>query len=35
MGAMSIVETVDAHKGFSIVTDRISTTDRYAAGPTP
>ena len=28
MGAMAIVETVDAHKGFEFVTDRIRTTDR-------
>ena len=30
MGAMAIVETVDAHKGFEFVTDRIRTTDRHA-----
>ena len=30
MGAMAIVETVDAHKGFEFVTDRIRTTDRQA-----
>jgi len=28
VGAMSIVETVDAHKGFSIVTDKIQTTSK-------
>ncbi|MBI1306207.1 MAG: sodium:proton antiporter [Bacteroidetes bacterium] len=26
MGAMTIVELVDAHEGFSVITDRISTT---------
>eukprot|EP00802_Teleaulax_amphioxeia_P005117 Tamp_05121.p1 GENE.Tamp_05121~~Tamp_05121.p1 ORF type:complete len:565 (+),score=137.31 Tamp_05121:187-1695(+) len=30
IGAMAIVETVDAHKGFSFVTDRINTTDKRA-----
>ncbi len=28
MGAMTIVETVDAHEGFSVITDRIKTTNR-------
>jgi Na+/H+ antiporter NhaD/arsenite permease-like protein len=28
LGAMTIVELIDAHEGFSIVTDRIKTTDR-------
>ena len=30
MGGMAIVETVDAHKGFSFITDRINTTDKRA-----
>ena len=28
MGAMTIVEIIDAHEGFSIITDRITTTHR-------
>jgi len=28
MGAMTIVEIIDAHEGFSIITDRIRTTNR-------
>ena len=28
MGAMTIVELVDAHEGFSVITDRIKTTDK-------
>lgn len=28
MGAMTIVETVDSHGGFSIITDRITTTNK-------
>jgi Na+/H+ antiporter NhaD/arsenite permease-like protein len=28
LGAMTIVELVDAHEGFSVVTDKIKTTDR-------
>ncbi|MBX7094420.1 MAG: sodium:proton antiporter NhaD [Flavobacteriales bacterium] len=28
MGAMTIVELVDAHEGFSVITDRISTTNK-------
>ncbi|MFY8078784.1 MAG: sodium:proton antiporter NhaD, partial [Flavobacteriales bacterium] len=28
MGAMTIVEIIDAHNGFSIITDRISTTNQ-------
>ncbi len=28
LGAMTIVELVDAHRGFSIITDRIKTTDK-------
>lgn len=28
LGAMTIVELVDAHEGFQVVTDRISTTNR-------
>lgn len=28
MGAMTIVELVDAHEGFSIITDRIKTTNK-------
>lgn len=28
LGAMTIVEVVDAHQGFSIITDRIKTTNR-------
>ncbi len=28
MGAMTIVELVDAHEGFSVITDRIKTTSR-------
>jgi len=28
MGAMTIVEIIDAHEGFSIITDRIKTTNR-------
>ncbi len=28
MGAMTIVEIIDAHEGFSIITDRISTTNK-------
>jgi Na+/H+ antiporter NhaD/arsenite permease-like protein len=28
MGAMTIVELVDLHKGFSVVTDRITTTNK-------
>ncbi len=28
LGAMTIVELVDAHQGFSIITDRINTTSR-------
>ena len=28
MGAMTIVETVDAHEGFAVITDRIKTTDK-------
>lgn len=28
LGAMAIVETVDAHQGFSVVTDQIKTNDR-------
>ncbi len=28
MGAMTIVETVDAHEGFSVITDRIKTTNK-------
>ena len=28
LGAMTIVELVDAHDGFRAITDRISTTDR-------
>jgi Na+/H+ antiporter NhaD/arsenite permease-like protein len=30
IGGMAIVETVDAHKGFSFITDRITTTDKRA-----
>ena len=30
LGGMAIVETVDAHKGFSFITDRINTTDKRA-----
>lgn len=29
LGAMTIVELVDLHRGFSIVTDRIRTKDKY------
>ncbi len=29
LGAMTIVELVDLHKGFSIITDRIRTKDKY------
>ena len=29
LGAMTIVELVDLHKGFGIITDRIRTTDKY------
>lgn len=28
LGAMTIVELVDAHEGFSVITDRIKTTDK-------
>jgi Na+/H+ antiporter NhaD/arsenite permease-like protein len=28
LGAMTIVELVDAHKGFSVITDRITTTNK-------
>lgn len=28
LGAMTIVELIDAHEGFSVITDRISTTNR-------
>jgi len=28
MGAMAIVETVDAHEGFKVITDRITTTNK-------
>lgn len=28
MGAMTIVETVDAHEGFSVITDKIKTTNK-------
>ena len=28
LGAMTIVELVDAHKGFSVITDRIKTTNK-------
>lgn len=28
LGAMTIVELIDAHQGFSVITDRIKTTDR-------
>ena len=28
MGAMTIVETVDAHEGFTVITNKIKTTDR-------
>ena len=28
MGAMTIVETVDAHEGFAVITDRITTTKK-------
>ncbi|HET6245989.1 MAG: sodium:proton antiporter NhaD [Bacteroidetes bacterium] len=28
LGAMTIVEVVDAHKGFSVITDRITTTNK-------
>ncbi len=28
MGAMTIVETVDAHEGFRVITDRIKTTNK-------
>ena len=28
MGAMTIVETVDAHEGFAVITDRITTTNK-------
>ncbi|MEL6675279.1 MAG: sodium:proton antiporter NhaD [Bacteroidota bacterium] len=28
LGAMTIVELVDAHKGFAVITDRIKTTDK-------
>lgn len=28
MGAMTIVELIDAHEGFSVITDRISTTNK-------
>lgn len=28
MGAMTIVETVDAHEGFAVITDRIKTTNK-------
>jgi Na+/H+ antiporter NhaD/arsenite permease-like protein len=28
LGAMTIVEMVDAHEGFSVITDRIKTTDK-------
>lgn len=28
MGAMTIVELVDAHEGFAVITDRIKTTDK-------
>ena len=28
IGAMTIVETIDIHGGFSVITDRIKTTDR-------
>ncbi|MBR4713241.1 MAG: sodium:proton antiporter NhaD [Paludibacteraceae bacterium] len=28
MGAMTIVELIDAHRGFSIITDRITTQDK-------
>ena len=30
VGAMAIVETVDAHKGFGFITDKITTTDKRA-----
>lgn len=30
IGAMTIVETIDAHGGFSIITNRISTTSRLS-----
>jgi Na+/H+ antiporter NhaD/arsenite permease-like protein len=30
LGAMTIVELVDLHRGFSIITDRIRTKDKYA-----
>lgn len=29
LGAMTIVELVDLHRGFSIITDRIQTKDKY------
>ena len=28
LGAMTIVELIDAHQGFTIITDRITTTSR-------
>ena len=28
LGAMTIVELIDAHQGFTIITDRITTTNR-------
>jgi len=28
MGAMTIVELIDAHEGFKVVTDKVTTTDR-------
>ena len=28
LGAMTIVELIDAHQGFTIITDKISTTSR-------
>ena len=28
MGAMTIVETVDAHEGFRVITDKIKTTNK-------
>ena len=31
MGAMTIVEVVDAHNGFEVITSRISTTKLYHA----
>ena len=28
MGAMTVVELVDAHEGFSVITDKITTTNK-------